>query len=66
MVVIVCNTLLPGLGTTIAGFMAGGDALVNNIIVGALQLYLTCIIVGWLWSVYTGYLIYKRTEKLIE
>lgn len=66
MVVIVCNILLPGLGTTIAGFLVGGDALANNIIVGVLQLYFTCIIVSWLWSVYTGYLIYKRTDKLIE
>ena len=56
--IFVCNCVLPGFGTMIAGFINGGDALVNNLIVGSLQLYFACIVVGWIWSVYTAYLIY--------
>ena len=52
------NCIIPGSGTIIAGLAAGEKKVVNNMIVGLLQLYLTCLLVGWFWSIYTGYLIY--------
>ena len=61
--VFVCNCVVPGSGTAIAGLIAGEKHVVNNMILGLIQLYLTCLGVGWFWSVYTGYLIFKRSKS---
>ena len=53
----IANIGWPGLGTIIAGFI-NKDAMMNNLIVGILQMFLTCILVGWIWSIYGGFLIW--------
>ena len=61
MIVLLCNICCPGWGTIIAGFL-NKDAMVNNLIVGLIQ-YFTCfIIIGWIWSIYTGYLIFNKSK----
>ena len=58
--VLVLNILLPGIGTMIAGCLAGGDSAINNIIVGLLQIVLTpFFLVGWFWSLILGLQIYS-------
>ncbi|HJQ93097.1 MAG TPA: hypothetical protein VJ874_02300 [Candidatus Thermoplasmatota archaeon] len=49
-VVLVCNILLPGLGTIIAG-VVGHQRLIGR---GIAQLLLALVIVGWFWGVVTG------------
>ena len=56
--ILVINCIIPGAGTVIAGFIVGGDVVVNNLVIGSLQLYFTCLLIGWIWSIYTGWLIY--------
>jgi len=62
MIVFIVNIIWPGVGTMYAGFL-NKDALMNNVIVGFLQMFLCCILVGYFWSVYTGYLIYCESKK---
>lgn len=61
--ILMFNTFLPGTGTIIAGFLVGGDSVENNLLVGILQMFMTCLVVGWLWSVYTGFLIYNKSRE---
>ena len=61
MITLVCNICCPGWGTIIAGWK-NKDAMMNNLIVGLIQ-YFTCfILVGWIWSIYTGWLIFQASK----
>ena len=52
----------PGLGTMISAFMGGGDMITDQLIVGILQ-WLTCgCIVGWIWAIWWGYLLYQKAK----
>jgi len=61
-VVFICNIIWPGFGTVIAGFLAGDEYIVNNLTVGILQFCTAWLLIGWLWSMYTGYKIYEVTR----
>jgi hypothetical protein len=54
---LIMNIVFPGVGTLIAGIMKKN---VLNIIFGLCQFFLSWILVGWIWSVIWGFLIYKR------
>ena len=61
--VLIANILIPGTGTIIAGCFAKGDPLINNIIVGLLQLVMTpFFLVGWIWSIILGYQLYNKSR----
>ena len=63
-IILLLNIFFSGAGTIVAGVLTGGTfQVINNIIVGFLQLLLLpyCLL-GWIWSVYTGYLIYKKAK----
>ena len=65
--VLVANIIVPGLGTIIAGVLVKGDPLINNVIVGLLQLVLTpFFLVGWIWSIILGIQLYKKSNDQIE
>lgn len=49
-VVLVCNLLIPGVGTIVAG-VVGHQRLIGR---GIAQLLLALIIVGWFWGLVTG------------
>ncbi len=49
-VALVCNVVLPGLGTVIAG-VVGHQRLIGR---GIAQLLLALVIVGWVWGLVTG------------
>jgi len=66
-IVILClNVFLPGFGTFIAGLYGGGEVVFNNLIVGILQGLLSLILVGWIWSIYTGYCIYEESYTQLK
>jgi len=59
------NIFLVGTGTLLAGCMAQrstGAQKMNNFLVAACQLMLLPYwLLGWIWSVYTGWLIYEKS-----
>ena len=59
--------ILPGVGTIISAFF---DKLrdtngvhVPTVIVGILQLCLSWLVIGWVWSCYWGFLIYEVSKE---
>jgi hypothetical protein len=50
--------LLPGIGTIIAGAMGGRPMILK----GILQLVLTIVIVGWVWSIISAVKIFKNAN----
>ena len=63
-IILLLNIFFSGAGTIVAGILTGGTfQVINNIIVGFLQLLLFpyCLL-GWIWSIYTGILIYKKSK----
>jgi hypothetical protein len=59
--VLLLNCFLPGWGTFFSGF-ASKEARLNNIILGIIQIATSIILVGWVWSIYTGYLIWDVSK----
>ena len=65
-IILLLNFFFSGIGTIVAGVLVGGTfQVINNIIVGFLQLILFpyCLL-GWIWSLYTGWLIYKKSKEI--
>lgn len=53
------NIFLPGIGSIVAGVMGNK---VSTMIIGVIQ-FLTCwFILGWIWSVWWGILIYQKAN----
>eukprot|EP00283_Hemiselmis_rufescens_P009583 CAMPEP_0173433806 /NCGR_PEP_ID=MMETSP1357-20121228/11112_1 /TAXON_ID=77926 /ORGANISM="Hemiselmis rufescens, Strain PCC563" /LENGTH=84 /DNA_ID=CAMNT_0014398545 /DNA_START=32 /DNA_END=286 /DNA_ORIENTATION=+ len=48
------NVFLPGVGSAVAGIM---EKRWSTVLIGVLQLATCWFIVGWIWSIYWGYLI---------
>lgn len=60
----ILNILFSGIGTMLAGFLSGGDNIINNLLVGLLQIVLVpFFLVGWFWSIYLGYCIYDKSKE---
>ena len=60
---LILNICLPGAGTILVGYETKGDVLINNIIVGLLQLVLTpFFLVGWTWSFILALQIYHKSH----
>jgi hypothetical protein len=64
----VLNIFLPGFGTIISGLLASDreNDCWANIFIGLLQMVLAPIIVGWVFSIIWGYLIYKRGSGIMK
>ncbi len=60
LVLFIVNIFFPGVGTLISACV-GEKFLKSQLIVGLLQLILAAFIVGWVWSIIWGYLIYKKS-----
>jgi hypothetical protein len=54
------NIFFPGVGTMIAGCSSPEHS--GLICTGILQLVLTCIIIGWFWSIFTGIMILAKSK----
>lgn len=58
-IVLVMNVLLPGSGT----FIAAGNMEERRLFVhGVLQVVLTVVLVGWLWSIVWGVLLFVKSR----
>ena len=58
------NLLIPGTGTILAAMLGKTEFDINKtqVILGILQLLTSVYIIGWIWSVFWGYLIVKRSK----
>ena len=63
-VVFILNCLFSGLGTLIAGCIAGGDKLKPCLCAGFTQYFLWWLIAPWVWSCYMGHGIYKISTAI--
>lgn len=59
------NIFWPGSGTILAAFM---DKRIRwwSVLTGFWQMLLSPFLLGWLWSIRTGYLIWKKSKPLTE
>jgi hypothetical protein len=65
--VFILNTLLPGWGTIYTGLRCAKQKYVcNNLFFGLLQSVLAWVLIGWLWSMLTGYLIWNAAKDKAE
>ena len=59
----ILNIFLPGIGTLVAAFFCDDDDVLTFNGISALLQFITAIcIVGWIWSIIWGYLIYERSQ----
>jgi hypothetical protein len=56
---LIVNIFLPGVGTLVAGIKSERN---TTMVIGVFQFLLAFIIVGWIWSIYWGYLLYKKVR----
>ncbi len=62
LITLILTIIFGGLGVVYAGFKAGGDLQQKALILGLVQWILGCILIGWLWAVYTGWKIYSNSQ----
>ena len=68
-IVLALNVLLVGTGTIYAGIKVKGEVMINNVILGLIQMALTpFFLIGWFWSLILGLQIYhlSHSQNLIE
>jgi tetrahydromethanopterin S-methyltransferase subunit E len=59
-IIVFClNVFLPGWGTVFAGIIHSHEMTRNNLVIGTIQYFTAFILVGWVWSIYVGFKIYK-------
>ena len=57
------NLVAPGWGSCLVSCLGDKDCIVSQVIVGILQMLTAGCIVGWVWSIWWGALIYKKHSK---
>ena len=58
---LIINVFFPGVGTIIMSFMGGDEILIEQLIIGVLQMVLISCLIGWIWSIYWGIIIYRKS-----
>eukprot|EP00347_Sterkiella_histriomuscorum_P014037 403362400 len=63
LILFIINIFFPGLGTCISACVnKGGSFSLETLVVGLLQMFLCWLFIGWIWSIWWGYLIYKKSD----
>ena len=57
----IINICIPGVGTIINAITREPMSQ-KNLIAGIIQMFTACCLVGWIWSIYWGYLIYNKRK----
>ena len=60
-VLLILNIVWPGLGTIINSFM-GDKVHCTSLLVGVFQMLLAWIIIGWIWSIWWGIIIFQKQK----
>ena len=56
------NLLIPGTGTALAAVLGQSDINKTQLVIAFFQFLTSVYIVGWIWSVYWGYLIVAKSK----
>ena len=56
----VLNVILPGLGTILTACFDEENVSKTQISVGVIQFFTSFVLIGWIWSIYWGYLIVMK------
>ena len=56
----ILNIILPGFGTIVAACAVDDLVSKTHVLCGILQFFTAFILVGWIWSIYWGWLIFAR------
>ena len=56
----ILNFLLPGFGTVLAACMASDNVSKTQLCVALVQFLTSWILIGWIWSIYWGYLLVMK------
>ncbi|CDW82909.1 UNKNOWN [Stylonychia lemnae] len=62
LIIFIVNIFFSGVGTMITGCISKEGFSVYTILVGLVQLLTAWLIVGWIWSIFWGYLIFKKSD----
>lgn len=60
--VFILNCILPGWGTVSAGIISQQNVC-NNLVFGIVQMITAVLLVGWLWAMLTGYLVWNKSKE---
>ncbi len=60
-ILFILNIIFPGIGTILSSFLGGGFRP-WQLLVGFLQLILTILLIGWIWSIYWGFLMFEKSR----
>lgn len=60
-ILLILNIFFPGVGTLLNAIMGSGIK-VTGLMIGGLQLLLSAGLIGWLWSIYWGVLMYEKAS----
>ncbi|KAL0483513.1 hypothetical protein AKO1_014553 [Acrasis kona] len=67
LVVLILNIIFPGIGTIVAAILTDSDEKRKwNLIFGVLQILLSFLLIGWLWSILWGVIIYYRNTGAMK
>jgi hypothetical protein len=61
-VLFIINIIFSGVGTICSAFIDKNGFNAEALIFGILQVVLWFALIGWIWSIWHGYLIYKKAE----
>ena len=56
---LIFNIFFPGFGSILAGMQANSS---STVLIGVVQFFLCVTLIGWLWSIYWGVLIYNKSK----
>ena len=59
----VMNLFRPGMGTFVSSCLGDSHCISSQVIVAILQMLTAVCVVGWVWSIWWGALIYKKHSK---
>ena len=62
-IVLVFDIFLPGVGTIIAAYFDPSGCNCKTITCGIFQMAMTVILVGWIWSIVQGVMIYNKSME---
>lgn len=61
LVLLILNIFMPSFGTFLSACL-GSEFKMSQIIVGLLQLFTVWLVIGWVWSIWWGILIYQKAS----
>ena len=65
-IVLVMNIFMPGVGTILASYYDPSGCNCKAITCGIFQMMTVVIMIGWIWSIWQGAAIYKKSKQYAE